>query len=239
MSPPLIRAVIASCDEVPVLNLLRSGCDVNMRDRLTGRTALYEAAGRNRLAIVKLLVEWKANVNLRCRGETALHFAARLGHEEVVQELLKSNVDLRINNNLGQTALRVAVRFGRSQVAKLIALKVDETTDLVSLAVKLTTEDVVLVLLERCCDCELAEHDMETGLLPLQLAVKKRYYRAVEMIAKKVGDQVNSMSIGHLDALYLATENKDLKMVELLMKYGAKMKLTSQGYPLHLAATKG
>ncbi|KAJ3678130.1 hypothetical protein LUZ60_001933 [Juncus effusus] len=66
-----------------VEELLRSGVDVNSID-LDGRTGLHIAACEGHLAVVKLLLSWKANVDARDRwGSTAAADAKFYGNVEV------------------------------------------------------------------------------------------------------------------------------------------------------------
>jgi len=63
----------------------------------------------------------RLDVNARDRtGDTALHDAARFGHESVVEILVGAGTDLSIKNAKGQTALDVAVEHGHAGVAKLL-----------------------------------------------------------------------------------------------------------------------
>ena len=69
--------------------LLASGVDVESRDS-NNRTALYTAAANNQSAVVQLLCESKANVNVYGFNKwTPLTAAARNGHVEVIKVLLK------------------------------------------------------------------------------------------------------------------------------------------------------
>ena len=57
----------------------------------------------------------RLDVNARDRaGDTALHDAARFGHDSVVDVLLSGKADTSIRNNHGQTALDVAAEHGHA-----------------------------------------------------------------------------------------------------------------------------
>src|SRR5271156_6649788 len=67
---------------------------VDKKDSLSW-TALYWAASSGHEAVVKLLLEHKADVNAKdSYGETALHGAASKGHEAVVKLLLEHKADV-------------------------------------------------------------------------------------------------------------------------------------------------
>ena len=70
--------------------LLEAGADVDWSNDI-GCTSLMYAASRNRLSVAKLLLDSGADVNRRDkRCSTALHRAASVGHEDMVDLLLKT-----------------------------------------------------------------------------------------------------------------------------------------------------
>ena len=54
---------------------------------------------------------------------TALHDASRNGHLGVVRELVLAKADLNSPNHAGQTALDVAKKAGRKDVAEFLTIK--------------------------------------------------------------------------------------------------------------------
>jgi ankyrin repeat protein len=69
------------------------------------RTALMFAARQGQIAIVQLLLEHNAGVDLQTNnGRTALMFAARQGHIPIVQLLLEHNADINLKCNKCNTA---------------------------------------------------------------------------------------------------------------------------------------
>eukprot|EP00928_Gymnodinium_smaydae_P044437 TRINITY_DN29641_c0_g1_i1.p1 TRINITY_DN29641_c0_g1~~TRINITY_DN29641_c0_g1_i1.p1 ORF type:complete len:782 (+),score=128.57 TRINITY_DN29641_c0_g1_i1:174-2348(+) len=111
------------------------------RDGL-GRTAIMCAAERNNLAVARLLIESKANVNAKIscdfvlgeKGFTALGFAVREGHADMVQLLYDNKADpnAKISDD-GMIPLYIAMHEhlkGRSRLATieaLVKMKVDVT----------------------------------------------------------------------------------------------------------------
>ncbi|WP_298310806.1 ankyrin repeat domain-containing protein, partial [Propionivibrio sp.] len=53
-------------------------------------------------------------------GSTALLFAARFGHIDVVKVLLSNHADPTITNENGETALDWAVKTGNTEIADLL-----------------------------------------------------------------------------------------------------------------------
>ena len=98
----------------------------------SGKTALIDCAERNRLPHLNLLLDYGADYTIYGgAGNTPLHWASRLGHEEVVAALVKkaqredgesrpfqSYLDHR--NKLGITALMEAARENRLPIVQLL-----------------------------------------------------------------------------------------------------------------------
>lgn len=75
--------------------LLRYGADVNAKEGWRGQTALMWAAAEGHPAVIRALVEGKAEIHARSKGGfTALLFAAREGQIPAVQALLAAGADM-------------------------------------------------------------------------------------------------------------------------------------------------
>ncbi len=112
--------------------LLAKGADVNIASS-TGLTALMEAAKKGNVALAQSLLLKGSRVNAIERPDlgygarrqagsdmTALMYAARNGHEEVVRLLLRSGAIATIHNADGKTALDEAENNGYTEVVKLL-----------------------------------------------------------------------------------------------------------------------
>ncbi len=106
------------CDRYVVDMLLKSGADVNDKDRC-GRTALHEAcsavidhsvARRNRRRFVTQLLEAGADISAECEpdGDTPLDCAAATGDEQLVADLIRRGANISSRQKDGQTPLHVA-----------------------------------------------------------------------------------------------------------------------------------
>jgi len=98
-----------------VKNLIEDGVDVNARDG----SAIYKAVYRDRLDIVKLLIDGGADVNLVVPGirGAPLALAAANGQLEMVKLLIASGADVHANR---ESALSNAFHFPRLTSAPII-----------------------------------------------------------------------------------------------------------------------
>jgi len=101
---------------------LASRCDVNQVEVTSGRSALHKACFWGHNEMVQYLVnECKLNVNVQDNyGDTALHDAAKFGHETVAKILLDAGANTTLKNKAGKEPLVVAEEHSKSAVATLI-----------------------------------------------------------------------------------------------------------------------
>jgi hypothetical protein len=79
--------------------------DVDARDPDFGMTALHYASKTSNSQVVKILLDYHANPNIRAPdGRTALHFAAAYGTRQIVAMLLGSEADIDAIDNFGCSA---------------------------------------------------------------------------------------------------------------------------------------
>jgi len=88
---------------------------------LKGITPLGYAIGANRIAVVKLLLDNRANpFSVDSNGNSGLHYAAGYGRKELVEYLLKLGVSVTQANSQGQTALSVATQNRHQEVVQIL-----------------------------------------------------------------------------------------------------------------------
>ena len=99
-----LSIAIANGNAEMVALLLRAGADANHADP-SGQTHLMRAAQSGVLAVVEQLLSHKAQVDVRDPnfGQTALMFAARAGHADIVSVLLARGADANAATRVGET----------------------------------------------------------------------------------------------------------------------------------------
>mmetsp|Transcript_16156 Transcript_16156/g.56370 ORF Transcript_16156/g.56370 Transcript_16156/m.56370 type:complete len:424 (-) Transcript_16156:1283-2554(-) len=97
--------------------------DVHALEGTSGRSALHKAAfWGHKLMVTYLVDECKLNVDAQDHyGDTALHDAARFGHGEVVDILLRAGANASIKNAKGEDAATIARVHGYHKAAAAIA----------------------------------------------------------------------------------------------------------------------
>mmetsp|Transcript_27053 Transcript_27053/g.92341 ORF Transcript_27053/g.92341 Transcript_27053/m.92341 type:complete len:416 (-) Transcript_27053:89-1336(-) len=98
-------------------------CDVHALEATSGRSALHKAAFWGHHGIIDFLLgSCKLDPNAQdVYGDTALHDAARFGHLQTCEVILRHKPNLALANELGQTPHAVAVEYSKPDVAALLA----------------------------------------------------------------------------------------------------------------------
>lgn len=137
---PLLAAVEAGSVNI-ARAVMDAGAEVNVFDD-DGRTPLYLAVERQDEAMVALLIEAGANVQLRYENrwfhetaynavdETILHLAAELGNIGIVKGLLAAGAAAAAQNAQGETPLKLAFDKGHAEVAGELARLLDKSIPL-------------------------------------------------------------------------------------------------------------
>lgn len=111
LTPLIWAAGIGKPETVAILLEASPTLDLNVRDGVTGDSALMRAVRSGKLESVRLLINRKADVNLvNKQGYTPLQLAALSGTAEKVKLLIEANADLNTKDATGRTALDLAQR---------------------------------------------------------------------------------------------------------------------------------
>ncbi|MEO8170694.1 MAG: ankyrin repeat domain-containing protein [Oxalobacteraceae bacterium] len=113
----LMRAI--QDDSKRVIEVLINARDINLEARaFNGNTALMLAAYKKLPRVVKSLLDKGAEVNQT--GWTALHYAATVGDNEIVQVLLDKFAYIDAESPNGTTPIMMAARSGHIMTVKLL-----------------------------------------------------------------------------------------------------------------------
>jgi ankyrin repeat protein len=182
------------------------------------------------------------------KGETALHYAASQGHEEMVRLLLEMGADISGRNVDGWTALHHAAFWGHSKVV-IVLLAVDEDVTGVNhegwtalhCAVKSGHTDAVQELLKRGADPKAKTKNGSTAL-HIALRFPPNKSEMADMLLH-VGVDINAQDANGWTPLHIAVRysNGDSGPVKQLLKHDSLEKIgDNEGWTaLHLAMLKG
>lgn len=203
---------------------LRKYLDVNYALKGTGslnlcRTPLIIASKLGYLSIVKLLVQYNADINQQdSLSFTPLMFAAKEGHREIVKYLLELNADIKLKELSGKTALKLAVDEKHSKVVELFATQTKSSKKKIDLealvfAVEKRNIELVKSMFDSSGKLNLKNRHGANALIK---AVSLDQIEIVKLLIK-VGADVNFTYDGEV-ALYYVTS---IEMLDLLLKAGA------------------
>merc|ERR1711948_64367 len=126
-SPVTIQEACKMGDKKSVEDFLKApGMDIEAKDA-KGVSCLGYAIGANRIAIVKLLMEKKANPKeVDTSGGSGVHYAAAYGRKDLLEFLIKNGGNVNAKNTAGQTPLALATK--NKQTAAIDLLKSKKAT---------------------------------------------------------------------------------------------------------------
>merc|ERR1712217_755313 len=97
--------------------------DIEAKDA-KGISCLGYAVGANRIAVVKLLMEKKANPKeVDTSGGSAVHYAAAYGRKDLLEFLLKNGGEVNKKNTAGQTPLALATKNKQASTIDVLKQK--------------------------------------------------------------------------------------------------------------------
>jgi len=188
-------------------------------------------------------------------GWTALHIAVKLGHEDIIRELVskkRKNVIVDAANKIGNTPLHKASSLGCvSNVEMLIKAKAnlyttnnDGRTALHLAAIRGNLDIVVKLLFVNCTKAkELAKIEDRLGGTALRYAAHGGHTEIVFfLIEKNIGNaDVNGKDGNDTTALHEASILGHAETIQMLLEHGADVNATDKfdRTPLHIAAGHG
>jgi hypothetical protein len=111
---PLMWLMIETRRSANIEYLLKVGADPNYRSPKDNVSAMYFAAGGNRLDLLELLLKYKGNPSLVAdQGESLLHLAVMQSRDNNIEVLLAHGADINAVDSMGDTVGTTAVALGR------------------------------------------------------------------------------------------------------------------------------
>jgi ankyrin repeat protein len=192
---------------------LTAGFDINTPNT-AGYTGLMVAAERDRVDIIKLLLDHKADPNVASRdGITALMLAAENNKPEILKLLISRGADPNRQDNNGWTAVLKAAYQGNAACIEILATHSKLELDRALLvATLMERKDAVKVLLDNGAEIDFRASD---GRTPLILAASKGNKELVEMLLRAGADVSLTDNAGQT-AQTVATAKGFNDVVELL-----------------------
>ncbi|GAB6027875.1 hypothetical protein CHUAL_002089 [Chamberlinius hualienensis] len=212
--------------------------------KANGETALHLATRRHDIDLVKMFVDYGANVDAQNEdGYTPLHIAAINGDENLIKCLFVVKANPNIPDKLDRTPLHIATERGETGIVELLAEKFKAS-------VHERTKDgsTLLHIASLCGHPETALTFLKKGV-PLRMPNKagarcihtaaQRGHVAVVLALLQKGEDVDAKTNDDFTALHIAVEACKPQVVELLLGYGAQVDLKggkNKETPLHIAA---
>ena len=215
-----------------ILELTNIG--INSKDELKGRTALHYAASvPGNVEVVRFLISKRILVQTKdSEGQTALHIAASAGHVELVEELLKADVDVNATRNDGCTALMLATERVSAKHSTS-----DDDDEGARKIIEQNATDIVRMLVKHNADVNVALEDGWTALHSAAL------YNAQDIVRILVGSTVviRQLADNRRTPLHIASEANCQEALQELIKYkqGLNVGDEHQWTVLHMEAMSG
>ncbi|XP_076623581.1 E3 ubiquitin-protein ligase mind bomb 1 isoform X1 [Colletes latitarsis] len=205
--------------------LKRPEADVN--GVFAGHTALQAASQNGHLEVIKILLRYKADVEIEDKdGDRAVHHAA-FGDEPGVMALLAgAGADLNARNKRRQTALHIAVNKGHAGVVRTLlelgchpSLQDSEGDTPLHDAISKKRDDMLALLLDHAADITLTNNN---GFNALHHAALRGNPSAMRVLLSKLPRPwiVDEKKDDGYTALHLAALNNHVEVAEQLARAG-------------------
>ncbi|CAF1008766.1 unnamed protein product [Rotaria sp. Silwood1] len=237
--------IIEACIEAGAdLDFAPSGSDADNLN-ITGQTALFMATLKDRVDVVKVLIEKGAQVNVKNRyGVSPLLLCAESGNRELVQALVKAGADVNItpqgelaeeNFLAGQTPLFGAAKKGHVEICEYLienGANVNAITMTGATPLYTATEeghlDVVILLIRYGADVnqspkgQVARDLHIENQTPLLIACMRNHESIIRYLIESGGANVNVTSERGSSPFLAICQHNNVELARLLIRHGAK-----------------
>ena len=216
----LITATRAG-DLAKISTILAGGADVNERDRVSERTALWWAAKGGNKAVMESLFNAKADANIKDKqGRSALWGAVETDLD-TVKLLIDKGADVNLRDKINSTPLLWASGFGKPETVGYLLSKgadvkaVDDNgwTPLIW-AAGLGQPQTVQILVNSKADLSAA--DKQTGDTPLLRGARTGKAESLQILLA-AGADIKAKNKAGQTALHLAAASGSAEKVQLLL----------------------
>ncbi|KAL7045286.1 hypothetical protein ACKWTF_002184 [Chironomus riparius] len=241
---PLLLAVEAG-NQSMVRELLASQTAEQLKaTTTTGDTALHLAARRHDTDMVRILVDYGANVDTQNgEGQTALHIAAAEGDEALVKYFYGVRASAHIVDNQDRTPMHLAAENGHASIIELLADKFkasiyERTKDgstLMHIASLHGHAECAQMLFKKGVFLHMPN---KSGARSIHTAARKGHVGIINTLLQK-GEHVDVTTNNNYTALHIAVESAKPAVVETLLGYGADLHIQGgklKETPLHLGS---
>jgi uncharacterized protein len=188
-------AAVRNGDLTALEHQLKSNIDINIKNS-DNETGVIIATDRNDIAMVKLFLEYGADINVASDkiDNTPIMIASVKGYKDIIQLLVeKSNPDMTILNGYGGTALIPACERGHVDVVRLLLEKTNVKVNHINKlgwtalleAIILSNggksqQEIVRLLLAHGANKSIAD---KNGVTPLEHAKQKGFKELVDILS--------------------------------------------------------
>lgn len=159
-------------------------------------------------------------------GMTALHYAARAGHYDVADLLLRCDADVNARDNQGRTPMIEACHAGpwkRQPAEKIIQLLLDHNARIdLSIAAAMGRIDLIEALLDE--KGGMIDDLNDDGETALYLAAQNNRPAAVQLLVERGADVNRSDAVGTA-ALHRTSQQCSDELIQYLIDHGANAHL--------------
>lgn len=221
------RRVVLAQTALAVLLMVTVAPDVSASRRpYRPRAGICGAAARGKFGlVVEILSKDPTAVHAIDGGATALHWAARYGHEDVVELLLERGAIADAKASDGSTPLHRAASMGEIAIVAMLLPRYSEVdvrdgrmeTPLHCACRGTVAADIVRRLLERGASPNTKNQDGTTALQDLAFDGR---FESLRMLVES-GADVNARGFRGATALHWAVDGRRLEIVRFLLDHGA------------------